>query len=207
MSYNYGYDYGSYDSGIEGLIAGAILVPLIIALLLGIYSIFVMWKIFVKARKPGWIALVPFYNMYTLFEITWGNGWMFLSMFAVIIPILGYIAFFVILVLTMIKLARALGKSDGFAVGLIFLSIIFMSILAFDDSTYLGVPKKENNATQPQNNYNNNSYNSQPQSNNDYMNNQDTPMANIGSTFCSNCGTQLSQDTSFCPNCGTPKSN
>ena len=132
---------------------------------------------------------------------------MFLSMFAAIIPVLGFIAVCVITILTMIKLARAFGKSDGFAVGLIFLSIIFMSILAFDDSTYLGVPKKENNATQPQNNYNNNSYNSQPQSNNDYMNNQDSQIANVGSTFCSNCGTQLSQDTTFCPNCGTPKSN
>ena len=208
MGYDYyGYDYGSYDSGVGSIVAGALLVPIIIGLLMGAYSIFVMWKIFVKAGKPGWIALIPFYNMYTLFEITWGNGWIFLSMFAVIIPVLGYIAFFVILFLTMIKLSKAFGKSDGFAVGLIFLSIIFMSIIAFDDSTYLGVPKKENNTTQPQNNgYNNyNNYN-QPQ-NNDFMNDQNTQPTNLGSTFCSNCGTQLSQDTTFCPNCGTPKSN
>lgn len=194
MGYDYyGYDYGSYDSGVASIVAGALLVPIIIGLLVGIYSIFVMWKIFVKAGKPGWIALIPFYNMYTLFEITWGNGWIFLSMFAAIIPVLGYIAIFVIIILTMIKLSKAFGKSDGFAVGLIFLSIIFMSIIAFDDSTYLGVPKKENNTTQPQNN--------------DFMNNQNPQQVNVGSTFCSNCGTQLSADTTFCPNCGTPKTN
>lgn len=114
----YGYDYGSYNSSTGSLIAGAILVPTIIALLLGAYSIFVMWKIFVKAGKPGWIALVPFYNVYTLFEITWGNGWIFLTIFAPIIPVIGYIAVAVIMILTMVKLAKAFGKSGGFAVGL-----------------------------------------------------------------------------------------
>lgn len=84
-----------------------------------------------------------------------------------------------------------------------------MSIIAFDDSTYLGVPKKDGEPTpQPTNNqYNNynNNYNSQPQPDNNVMDNpQPTPAM---SSFCSNCGTQLSADTTFCPNCGTPKSN
>ena len=37
-----------------------------------------------------------------------------------------------------IKLAKAFGKSSGFAAGLIFLNVIFMGILAFDDSVYSG---------------------------------------------------------------------
>ncbi len=98
-----------------------------------ILSIVAMWKLFEKAGEPGWAAIIPFYNLYVLFKITWGNGWKFLLM---LIPI----ANVVITIITMVKLAKAFGKSGGFAVGLIFLSIIFYCILAFDSSTYLGVP-------------------------------------------------------------------
>lgn len=100
-------------------------------LVLGIVA---MWKIFEKAGEPGWAAIIPFYNLYVLFKITWGNGWKFLFL---LIPI----ANIVFLIITMVKLAKAFGKSGGFAVGLIFLSIIFYCILAFDQSQYLGVPE------------------------------------------------------------------
>ena len=102
------------------------------AMVLGIIA---MWKVFEKAGEPGWAALIPFYNAYVLFKITWGNGWKFLLM---LIPI----ANIVILIITMVKLAKAFGKDGGFAVGLILLSIIFMCILAFGKAEYQGVPEK-----------------------------------------------------------------
>ena len=37
-----------------------------------------------------------------------------------------------------VKLAKALGHGGGFAVGLIFVSIIFLPILAFEDNVYYG---------------------------------------------------------------------
>ena len=43
-----------------------------------------MWKVFVKAGQPGWAAIIPFYNTYILFKITWGKGWKFLLL---LIPI------------------------------------------------------------------------------------------------------------------------
>lgn len=106
-----------------------------------------MWKIFKKAGKNGWEAIVPFYNMFVLFEITWGNGIIMLSLLASIIPVIGSIIIFVILVLTYNKLAKSFGKSTGFTIGLIFLNPIFMGILAFDKSEYLGVQKKNKNPT------------------------------------------------------------
>lgn len=105
-----------------------------LGLAFGVLAIIAMWKIFEKAGKPGWAAIIPFYNIYVLFEITWGNGWKFLFQ---LIPI----ANIVFAIITMVKLAKAFGKSGGFAVGLIFLSIIFYCILAFDQSQYLGVPE------------------------------------------------------------------
>ena len=106
----------------------------ILSLALAVLGIVAMWKIFEKAGKPGWAAIIPFYNVYVLFEITWGNGWKFLFL---LIPI----ANIVFAIITMVKLAKAFGKGGGFAVGLIFLSIIFYCILAFDQSQYLGVPE------------------------------------------------------------------
>jgi hypothetical protein len=99
-----------------------------------VLAIVAMWKIFEKAGEPGWAAIIPFYNLYVLFKITWGNGWKFLFL---LIPF----ANIVFLIITMVKLAKAFGKSGGFAVGLIFLSVIFYCILAFDQSQYLGVPQ------------------------------------------------------------------
>ncbi|NLE24708.1 MAG: hypothetical protein GX625_05080 [Clostridiaceae bacterium] len=104
----------------------------VLGLAMGILSIVAIWRIFVKAGEPGWAAIVPFYNLYTFFKITWGSGWKFLLL---LIPIVN----FVIIVITMVKLARAFGKGGGFAVGLIFLNIIFYCILAFDNSRYIGV--------------------------------------------------------------------
>ena len=140
---DYGYDYGYTTTSVNtGLLAGVGAVMIIFYLAIIAFSIVVMWKIFKKAGKEGWIALIPFYNLYTLFEITWGNGWLFLLTFLSIIPFIGSIAVLVIAILTNIKLAKAFGKSGGFAVGLIFLSLIFMAILAFDNSEYVGVEGK-----------------------------------------------------------------
>ena len=105
-----------------------------LSLALTVLGVIALWKIFEKAGEPGWAAIIPFYNLYVLFKITWGNGWKFLFL---LIPF----ANIVFAIITTVKLAKAFGKSGGFAVGLIFLSIIFYCILAFDQSIYLGVPQ------------------------------------------------------------------
>ena len=53
--YDYGYGYGALIASMAQYII--IFVVLCIAL----------WKIFKKAGRPGWAALIPFYNMYVLF--------------------------------------------------------------------------------------------------------------------------------------------
>lgn len=107
----------------------------ILSLAIAVLGIVAMWKVFEKAGEPGWAAIIPFYNLYVLFKITWGNGWKFLFL---LIPV----ANIVFAIITMVKLAKAFGKSGGFAVGLIFLSVIFWCILAFGDAQYIGVPEQ-----------------------------------------------------------------
>lgn len=121
----YGYsDYGYYSGGFTTAIT-------IIYLLIAVISIVTMWKIFTKAGKPGWASIVPIYNIYVLFEITWGKGIKFLLL---LIPIVNI----VIGIMTYSKLSKSFGKGMGFTLGLLFLFPIFMLLLAFDSSQYIG---------------------------------------------------------------------
>lgn len=110
-----------------------------ISAILGIYAILVLviavimivanWKIYTKAGKPGWASIVPFYNMYVMYEIAGMNGWMFLLTFIPIVNI-------VIQIMLYLNLAKKFGKSTGFAIGLILLNPIFLLLLAFGNAEY-----------------------------------------------------------------------
>jgi len=100
---------------------------LVLALVvLGIVS---MWKLFVKAGKPGWASIIPVYNIVVLLEITNKPIWWVILCF---IPFVNIVIFFVI----WYELAKSFGKGVGYTIGLIFLPFIFIPMLAFGDSVY-----------------------------------------------------------------------
>lgn len=103
----------------------------IFVLLLLVLQIVGMWKLFEKANYAGWKSLIPFYNAYILFEIAWGNGWIFLTMFIPVVNIIVAIMF-------ALKLGESFEKSTLFKVGLILIPSIFTLILGFDNSSYMG---------------------------------------------------------------------
>ena len=103
--------------------------PTIISLVLCVFVLVCMWIIFRKAGKPGWAAIVPFYNLYVLFDITWGSGMRFLLL---LIPI--YNIYFVIKM--NIDWAKAFNQGVGFGIGLLLLPFIFQLILAFGGDQY-----------------------------------------------------------------------
>lgn len=111
---------------------------MIFSLVLAVFGIVCMWKIFKKAGRNGWEAIIPIYNVVVLFQITGINP---LHILWVLLPLVGSIVFFVFVIKAMINLAKSFGKSTGFAVGLIFLPLIFEAILAFDSSTYTALPE------------------------------------------------------------------
>lgn len=90
-----------------------------------------MWKLFVKAGKPGWAAIVPIYNIIVLLEVigrpVW---WIVLFLIPFVNMIVGIIA--------SIDLAKSFGKGTGFGLGLIFLGPIFLPMLAFGSAQYRG---------------------------------------------------------------------
>ena len=121
------------------LIGGVLMlvaVFLFFALAVGILVVIAQWKLYKKAGERGWAALIPFYSQYVLVKITWGNGWLFLLY---LIPI-GNLIF---AIATNVKLARVFGKSGEYAVGLIFLSFVFLPMLAFGSAQYQGPDEKK----------------------------------------------------------------
>lgn len=89
------------------------------------------WVINQKAGKPGWAAIIPIYNVIVELQIAKMNPWLVLLMF---VPI----ANVVVLIMMYINIARLFGKGVGYALGLIFLSIIFLPMLAFGPAKYQG---------------------------------------------------------------------
>lgn len=136
--YNYGYDYTATadslaNTGLLAAFAGFFATYFIFIMAILIITIIATWKIFVKSGKPGWAALIPIYNTYVLFELVGMKGW---YVFLAFIPFVGSITLAIMNIIANVKLAKCFGKSDGFAVGLVLLNVIFLPILAFDASSY-----------------------------------------------------------------------
>ncbi len=108
-----------------------------LSVIIFVIAIASLWKIFEKAGVEGWKALIPFYNMWVLAEIAGLPGWVGLAaIFSLLIPILGIFIFFGLMLYIYYGLAKAFGKDILYALGLTFLSFIFLPILAFGDATY-----------------------------------------------------------------------
>ena len=113
----------------------AIYVPLVV------FGIVCYWKLFKKAGEPGWAILIPIYNVVVLMRVAKMSLWWLLLLLGCFIPFIGAgfsIAFGVI---QAIKLAQAFRKGTGFALGLFFLSFIFVAILAFGSAKHIDAPE------------------------------------------------------------------
>jgi hypothetical protein len=102
-----------------------------------------MWKIFVKAGRPGWHSIIPFYNTTVLLNIVGKPEWWFLFMF---LPLINSIVGIIML----IELAKSFGKSTGFTLALIFLTPIAILMLGFGGAKYVGPGGKPTTLTVPE---------------------------------------------------------
>src|SRR3989344_5619019 len=91
-----------------------------------------MWKIFVKAGKPGWAALIPIYNLYMFLVIAGRPGWWLILY---IVPIVNVI----ITIMVGVSLAKVFGRSTLFGIVMLgIFNIIGYPILGFGKSQYIG---------------------------------------------------------------------
>ena len=140
-------DYNSLIGPLVGPLAflfGMGVFLMIFCLALALLMIISFWKIFTKAGKPGWAALVSLYNMIVLAEVAHKPWWWGLIIpFALGLSVIPYIGILIgiaggiLLWIIEYSLAGAFGKDSRFGIGLILLSFIFFPILAFSkDARY-----------------------------------------------------------------------
>jgi Family of unknown function (DUF5684) len=103
----------------------------LIALLFGVVGIIGAWLTYVKADRPGWAVIIPFYNIYVLCKIVGRPGW-WLILF--LIPLVNI----VVAIIVYYDLSKSFGHGGGFTLGLLLLPFIFWCILGFGSDRYLG---------------------------------------------------------------------
>ena len=85
----------------------------IFMLLIAVFTIICLWKIFEKAGKPGWASIIPIYNVLVELEILGRPWWWLLLMFIPVVNI-------VIAIIIIFDMAKVFGKGTGFGFGLLF---------------------------------------------------------------------------------------
>ncbi len=147
----------SYES-LLALFAAYAAVVIVAGIVWYVLQVIAYWRIFTKAGQPGWKSIIPIYNVYTQYKISWSGGmfWVFLilsvaanvvagmagegSTLAIVGTVLMICAVLVSLV-SVYKLARSFHHGLPFTLGLLFLSPIFMLILGLGSSRYYGPHK------------------------------------------------------------------
>lgn len=167
------------------------------------------WKLFKKAGKKGWKALIPFYSLWVLIEIAGLNWWYFLiSISSLVFSILGGLASLFVNFLIFYNLAKKTGKNEKtYGILAIFFSGILVLILGFSksvtfDNTVAVSPngpfgEGKTDATNSTNSTTNN-----VNTNVNTINNTTTTTTATTTKVCSNCGQPIRENTSFCTNCG-----
>lgn len=138
----------------ELLAGGLALVSSLIQVVIILLNIIGLFKIYQKMGKPGWKGIIPFYNMYGLYDELWDKKyfWGYLLAQAVMLnpsspsgllfsvaDLVLSVAMIVVVMKLYIKLAKAFGKGTGFGVLTFFFAPICLAVLGFGIAEYEGV--------------------------------------------------------------------
>jgi hypothetical protein len=89
------------------------------------------WRMFTKADEAGWKSIIPIWSTIVWLRII-GRPWWWLLLF--LIPVVNV----VILAICLLDTAKSYGHGFGFAVGLFLLMPLFLIVLGWGSSTYIG---------------------------------------------------------------------
>ena len=118
----------SADSGVS---SGVLILYFIVIWLIVALPTYFIFKKAGTNGDPAWGAFVPIYGFYILLKVVGRPGWWLVLL---IIPIVNL----VIIIIVYNDLSKSFGHGVGFTLGLIFLSWIFLAILAWGSSQYRG---------------------------------------------------------------------
>ena len=140
-------------------------IAITVALILGFGEIILRtlarWFIYKKAKIKSYKALIPLYNTYNDVKLAWDGTWALIYVLAPffigllglcanawqstavsLFTLIGSMFMCVVYVIYCIKLSKAFGHKEGWAVGLIFLNTIFMLMIGLGASKYRRNEKK-----------------------------------------------------------------
>lgn len=161
-----------------------ILIPFIVLYVIG------RWKLFKKAGKNGWEAIIPFYNDWVYVEISGLNSWWFfiiisssiLSLISEELSGIASLASLFGLFVCNFNIAKRMKQPNYMAALMTIFPMIIIPMLGISKKyTFdINIPVSKNGPFGPkeENNTSNNT------------------------KYCSNCGTKIKIDTKYCPNCG-----
>ena len=123
----------------------AIPMPLLLFFIaLGIFLLIAIIKVYMKAGRKGWEAIIPFYSTFIYFRIIKLSWWWLLT-FVVIFGLLlfkqtvliGNLLHMGFSVFLFDRLANRFGRGGWFTLGLVLLPFVFFPILAWGKSKYI----------------------------------------------------------------------
>ena len=194
--------------GLAAFLGGALIFFLLIVIAIVVFLIIAMVKVYKKAGKAGWEAIIPYYNNWVLCEIAGVKWWFFLIMAAnAICGILGLIVLEPLAMLVSLagsfavhyNIALKFGKDGvGYGIGLTLLPVVFYPILAFGNATFNDIKVSSYGPITEE------KFESTFNSNGTKTEAKPEPKkkSSTKAKFCKNCGAEIT-DSKYCPNCGT----
>ena len=143
------------ESGLGSYFVGGALALKFLAIVAILVYHIGLYKLFEKADKSGWKALIPFYNIAIIIEIVHRPKWwiIIISLLFILpviayytqVPMLNILLIFPIIpmLVTLVELSKSFDKPVLFTVGMVILPIIFIMIIGFDESQYLTYKEKD----------------------------------------------------------------
>ena len=211
------YDESTLTAGLAALGLFAIIFVIVFIFLIVFYVIG-RWKLYQKAGKSGWEAIVPFYNDWVYVEIAGLNPWWFLLVVATTICSVldieklqgvAWIASVVGLYFCNYNISKKLHKDTGFAILMTIFPFIVVPIVGISKSyTWDGdVVVSKNGPIKDDGNTNtatssNTTTETTTEEKKDDDTKKDTKEDNKDIKYCPHCGKEVDKDSKFCGNCG-----
>ncbi len=141
MDYNYTYDTVNEDvvtnAAGAAILGGVFLFLVLFAIAAYAVGAYLLGRVFKKAGVPQWAAWVPVYNSWKLLEMGGQQGfWAVLAL----IPFVNIISA-IFIYISMYEIGKKLGKEGWFVLLAIFIPVVWMIWLGFDDSKWPGNKK------------------------------------------------------------------
>lgn len=191
----------SLGTGVLAATSIVAIIAFVFVIFWAVITIIGQWKMFEKCGQKGWKSIIPFYNDWTIVEISECKWWYFffivsesiltvlvedieyLSSLSLVSGVLGVISIYVILCINY-NIAKKFNQGIGFAVGMTLVPFVFYLLLGFSEKYKYDANVKVNSWGI-------------------YDFETKTSVLKNEKKYCENCGTEMSSN--FCPKCGKSK--